>query len=223
MALVEVQPEPEITMRVIELGDLARTARLHQELLPGSFFASLGPRFLQTYHRSFATSPAGVALVAERDGVIVGFIVGTVDEATHYRHVIHRDRRALGGRGMVALLHQPSLLAHFIQTRAYRYVRGLLRLSRPGPSACHDLRIVRGVLSHVAVRAEDRGLGIGALLVAAFVDAARAQGARSLRLTVALDNVGPQRLYKRAGWDRGEIQEDVDGKEWLVYERTVRQ
>ena len=224
--MVAVAPldEPTMLLRVVEVRDAGRTARLHLEALPGGFFVSLGPRFLRAYHRTFLTSPAGIALLAERDGETVGFIVGTVDEATHYRHVVRRDRWSLGARGLAALMSKPELLVRFVQTRLYRYLRGMVRLSRAPVATDNEgtVRATTGVLSHMAVDAAHRGDGVGAVLLDAFVDTAKAQGARSIRLSTAANNVAAQRFYERHGWQSGGQQTDADGQRWFHYGRRLR-
>ena len=149
--MVAVAPldEPTLLLRVVEVRDAGRTARLHLEALPGGFFVSLGPRFLRAYHRTFLTSPAGIALLAERDATT-------------------------------------------------------------------------GVLSHMAVDAAHRGDGVGAVLLDAFVDTAKAQGARSIRLSTAANNVAAQRFYERHGWQSGGQQTDADGQRWFHYGRRLR-
>ncbi len=224
MAVTAPLEESLVTLRVVELKDVGPTARLHLKALPGSFFVSLGPRFLRAYHRTFLTSPAGIALLAECRGETVGFVVGTVDEATHYRHVVRRDRCALGVRGLVSLACQPSLGCRFVRTRLLRYLRGLVRLSRASPIQSGG--VVRlptaGVLSHMAVDASRRGEGIGRVLLAAFAETARAQGARTVRLSTASDNAVARRVYEGAGWSQGDERPDVDGHLWTHYSRELR-
>lgn len=224
MALVATAKESMVTMRVVELSDVGPTARLHLKALPGGFFVSLGPRFLRAYHRTFLTSPAGIALLAECGGATVGFVVGTVDEATHYRHVLRRDRWALGIRGLASLISQPSLGYRFVRTRLLRYLRGLARLSRPSPVPSAEVVHLptAGVLSHMAVDASRRGEGIGRDLLAAFAETAKAQGARTVRLSTASDNEVARRFYERAGWREVDERPDVDGRLWTHYSQDLR-
>ena len=213
-----------VILRVVELADVGRTAHIHAASLPGGFFVALGQRFLRCYHRTFLTSPAGGAILAESEGVTVGFIVGTIDEATHYRHVVRRDRWSLGARGLLALITKPRLALRFVRTRALRYGRGLVRLSRrPAelPSEVTPL-LTCGVLSHMAVEPSSRGAGIGATLLSAFEETACALGARTVRLSTATDNTAAQSFYERAGWQRSDVRSDVDGHSWVHYSRSLR-
>lgn len=224
MTALPLADPPTVSLRVVELADVSRTAHLHSDALPDGFFVDLGPRFLRCYHRSFLTSPAGVAILAESGGETVGFIVGTIDEATHYRHVIRRDRFALGTRALVALGANPLLAARFIRTRALRYLRGVVRLSRPAADLPADVASIAtsGVLSHMAVEFSSRGAGIGSTLLCAFEETARALGARTIRLSTATGNTAAQSFYERAGWERRDERLDVDGHAWIHYSRSLR-
>ena len=223
MTTLAVADETAVCLRVVEVADVSRTARIHAAALPGGFFVDLGPRFLRCYHRTFLTSPAGVAILAERSGETVGFIVGTIDEATHYRHVVRRDRLALGARGLVALGANPILLSRFVRTRAVRYLRGIVRLSRQVADLPEDVtpRVTSGVLSHMAVESSSRGAGIGSTLLCAFEDTARALGAKTVRLSTAAENTAAQAFYERAGWRRGDERSDADGHSWIYYSRDL--
>lgn len=209
-------------LRVMELSDVSSTAELHRAALPGGFFVALGPRFLRAYHRTFLTSPAGVALVADVDGRPIGFLLGTVDEASHYRHVARYERWRLGWRGVLSLAARPALAAHFIRTRAFRYLRGVLRLSRSSPVEASTVPPPgSGVLSHVAVEPAARGRGAGRLLATAYCETAKAQGACAVRLSAAADNRSAQALYEALHWERGPERTDVDGHEWAQYSLTL--
>lgn len=208
----------------MEATDLGPTAHLHRAALPGSIFVSLGPRFVRAYHRTFVSSPVGIALLAECNGRVVGFVVGTFDEAGHFHHVVREDLWSLVFPGAAGLLIRPVLLGRFVRTRLVRYLRGLVRLSRRRPWAPGDEAAPgpAGVLSHIAIDAAERGEGTGAVLLNAFVDTARARGARTLRLTAPAENEAVHRFYERAGWQRGSDRHDADGRSWTTYIRELR-
>lgn len=58
------------------------------------------------------------------------------------------------------------------------------------------------LLNDLFVTAPARRLGIGRRLLMAAADLAREQGAASLSLSTAVDNVPAQRLYESLGWTR---------------------
>ena len=74
-----------VTIEAATATDFRRTSELHRRNLAAGIFPRMGIRFLRCYHETFAASPYGVALAARHDGELVGFLLGTVDNAAHYR------------------------------------------------------------------------------------------------------------------------------------------
>ncbi|MFC4563413.1 GNAT family N-acetyltransferase [Nocardiopsis mangrovi] len=198
----------------MELSDVPAAVHLHRSNLPTGFFVELGERFLGRYYRTFLTSPAAVALVAEVEGRPAGFLVGCTDEIVHRRHIMRLDRWRLARAGAASLLVRPELTARFMRTRAQRYIRGMRRATE-GQTAVTSGRT--GMLSHIAVDASHRRTGVGAALVAGFTDIARVHGVDRLRLYTAGDNEPAQRFYERLGWEKQEEQPDMDGKLWTHF------
>ncbi|GGI07746.1 GNAT family N-acetyltransferase [Egicoccus halophilus] len=114
-------------MRPASRRDLRSTARLHRDQLPDGFFARLGPGFLRTYHATFRRSPDAIAIVTGEPGRPGGFLVGTLDNRTHYRFVVRRCAWRLALRGLLALLARPRMGWLFVRTRALHYARWVVR------------------------------------------------------------------------------------------------
>ena len=212
-----------VTIRVVEMDDLERTAGIHAAVLPDGFFVALGPRFLRSYHRTFLTSPAGVGILAERAGDTVGFLFGAIDEEAHYHHVARRDRLRLGASGVLALGTRPLVAWQFASTRAHRYARGLRRLARRtvGRQPEAPRRTACGVLSHMAVEPSSRGAGVGSAMLRAFEEIGRANGTSTIRLSTAAGNEPAQRFYEQAGWQPSGERFDLDGHRWVGYARGL--
>ncbi|MFI0449676.1 GNAT family N-acetyltransferase [Actinomadura sp. 6N118] len=211
-------PKPEATtvmLRVMELSDVPLVAELHRRCLHQGFFVDLGERFLGHYYRTFVTSPAAVTLVAEREGVFAGFLVGTVDERVHRRHVARLDRGRLARAGALSLTLRPRLTAKFVRTRARRYAQGLDRARQSGTESRPSK--TTGVLHHMAVNDTARRSGVGRMLVDGYATLARTQGTSRLTLEAREDNPGAQRFYEDLGWTPRDKHAGVDGGEWLTY------
>ena len=212
-------PKPKkpasVSLRAMELSALPTAVHLHRTTLPTGFFVELGDRFLTRYYRTFLTSPAAVALVAEIDGKIGGFLVGSSDEIAHHRHVIDLSRWGLARAGATALLARPELTARFLRTRARRYMRGIRRSSESSEPA-QERAPRTGVLSHIAVDQNLRRSGVGAALVEGFTQIAAVHDVEVLRLYTSDDNEAARTFYKRLGWQEQEIQHDIDGKPWIL-------
>jgi ribosomal protein S18 acetylase RimI-like enzyme len=201
-------------------GDLRFAADLHRSCLGHGLFPRLGSRFLRAYLRTFVQSPFAIALVAERDGDPVGFLVGTGDDRRHYRHVIRRHGVRLALSAALALVTRPRVAAMFARTRLVRYARGAVRLARrptapPSPSTTPPG--ANGVLTHLAVVPAGRERGVGAALVEDFLSQARTHGAASVRLVTRSGESGAGSFYERLGWEPDGGFADADGIEWRRY------
>ncbi|WP_246062485.1 GNAT family N-acetyltransferase [Haloactinospora alba] len=212
------EAEP-LLVRVMELTDLPTAVAMHKTQLPTGFFVELGERFLSRYYRTFLTSPAAVALVADVGGETAGYLVGCTDESAHRRHVLQLERWNLTMIGVSSLLARPALTAHFVRTRAQRYLRQLRHAgAAPSPDPAPTETSVRtGMLNHIAVDTQYRGAGIGATLVRSFVEIARTHGTGRLQLYTARDKEKTQRFYERLGWTGHEPLTDVDGRQWVPF------
>jgi ribosomal-protein-alanine acetyltransferase len=78
-------------------------------------------------------------------------------------------------------------------------------------------------LYSIAVRADERGSGLGVALLAAAEQAARRRGSRRMRLEVRADNRAAQRLYERHGFHRFGVYRDFyeDRADALRYEKAL--
>ena len=78
-------------------------------------------------------------------------------------------------------------------------------------------------LYSIATAPAARGRGLGATLLAAAEDAARARNCRALRLEVRVDNTAAIALYERAGYRRiGRYREYYeDGEDAWRYEKAL--
>jgi GNAT superfamily N-acetyltransferase len=202
-------------------ADLRYAADLHERALGHGFFVSLGTRFLGRYWRTFAEGPRGVALVATADGAPVGALCGTTANRAHFAWALRHHGLVLAFWGVLGLLRRPALGWHFLRTRAFRYVRNLLRLGRNlvgrpvevgggDENVSPDERRDRdagapsapvAVLVHMMVEPDARGSGVGRALVSAFVERAREDGATEARLVTLDGDRGAEGFYARVGWD----------------------
>jgi ribosomal protein S18 acetylase RimI-like enzyme len=211
-ALRQEGPDREPPLcRVAVPVELARTARLQASQLPDGFFVRFGSRFLAAYHGTFHTSHFATVLVVGPQGAPTGFLVGTYDNACHYRWLV-RHPWPLARSGMMALAVRPGLAYEVLRTRGGRYLRSVIRLVRrrwaASPPAPADVPAdgraparpsVVAVLTHVAVAPAAQGTGAGRALVEAFVRSAREHGADEIRLIAHVDTPAPG-FYRRLGW-----------------------
>lgn len=189
-------------VRAMRPDDVAFTADLHLRTLATGLFPRLGPRFLRAYHRAFLASPHGMALVVERQGAPVAFLLGAAPSPAHRRWVVRRRGMLLAVLGLAGLAVRPASAAWFIRFRLLRYARAALRLVRPAPAERPGEGAPRqiAVLSHLAVDREARGLGAGRALVLHFAAQAAERGARRAHLATRQGSAGAGAFYAGLGW-----------------------
>jgi ribosomal protein S18 acetylase RimI-like enzyme len=205
-----------VQLERLDSARLGFAADLHRAALPHGLFPRLGRRFLRAYYETFAASPHAVARLALVDGTPAGVLVGTTANPPHYRWVVrHRGARLLAA-GLLALTVRPRVALDFLRTRSGHYLHALVRLGRRrrGGTPAADERAAAqvAVLTHVAVRADARGCGIGSRLVDDFVAAARAAGADEAHLVTDAQSDGNHAFYRRSGWRHRGDRTDRDGR-----------
>ena len=230
------RPEPT-HVRPMREQDLRQSAAIHHGELDDSFFARLGPRFLQAYHRTYVTSPHAVALVVVTGGRVQGFLVGVLAPTAHGAYVLRTWGVRLAVVGGMALLVRPRELVLFLRTRLGRYARGLWRRRRGaagtsapaqgGTSAPAQAGIsppaqpeTSAVLSHLAVCRSAQGSGAGAALVARFAQEVRAASVSSIVLLTAVDGPGAG-FYRRLGYTEQGNVVGGDGQTWLRFRQQL--
>lgn len=199
-------------VRRLTLADLDFAAALHADALPDGFFVALGSQFLRRYYETFVASPHAVGLVGVLGNEPRGVLVGTIDDASHYRWVLKHHRGPLGLAAARGLARDPRLAARFARTRARRYIRGALLLGRRRRQGASPARSAptSGALTHIAVVSESRENGVGTKLVDAYVKSAFAHGAQRLRVATRAEG-GAADFYRTLGWCPAGSMRNLDG------------
>jgi ribosomal protein S18 acetylase RimI-like enzyme len=200
-------------------------------------FVRLGTGFLRRWHATFHDGEHAVAYVAvasrdhaaadagrTSDGDVVGFLLGATDQVAHMEDVIAAHRRELMLAGAGALLVRPALAAHFLRTRARRYLRRLLR-RRPARAvgsaggAAGAPRVA--VVTAVAVIPGARGQRIGAGLLEAFVGDVRRAGTPAIELVTRADEEGASAFYTHLRWTAQDVHADHGGGQVRRFRREL--
>ncbi len=151
---------------------------------------------------------AAWAQVAEVDGEVLGYVLGSLDPA--------RQRRAQWSSALAGLL--AAGLRGTLWSRAWwPLVRANLRLRRAANwGSLPDERLYSAEV-HVNLRPRARGASLGARLVNGFLQQARDAGARGVKASVREDNEGGRRFFERLGFEplaRRPLLRLPDGTEW---------
>lgn len=210
-------PDGGTGVRPMTRADVRRTAQLHADALPPSFFSRLGPWFLRAYHETYVSSPFAVAIVTTDASGVTGFLVGPWAARDHGAWTVRHRGVRLALLAGLAMLRRPGLARWFARTRVRRYARGIARrLGHRGTGAAGVAGGQHAVLSHTAVDARRRGSGAGTLLVRAFVDETARRGAPTVELVTAAGDAGAAGFYDRLGF-RFVGERADDERSWLLY------
>jgi ribosomal protein S18 acetylase RimI-like enzyme len=194
-----------VRVRDLTDADLTSAASLHRDVLDMEFLSRFGSGFMRTYYRAWLEAPGAVALAAvDEHGTLVGALLGAVDPATHTRAMVRGSGARLAARLVVYAVGHPPLAKDLVVTRGRRYAGGLVRMvaARFRPTTAPSVESVGprvGEITHVLVRPDRQGSGIGRALVDAAVRAGTGAELDELVLVTPPELEAPA-FYERLGW-----------------------
>ena len=172
----------------------AGAARLHIAGQPGTFLTALGPNVLTALYHSLPATRAGFGFAAVSDqeedsGTLLGFVSATTGVGKLFAEISTTGLLTLLPPLVGQLARHPALIWRTVQTVAYPLLVGG---GEQGPPPAELLSIM--------VEPGRRSQGIGALLLAALVEACQERAIPLLDVTVDTSNEGAQRFYTRHGF-----------------------
>jgi GNAT superfamily N-acetyltransferase len=174
-------------------ADVSAIARLHSSAFAGEIGPVVGLGYLSAMIRWFVDAPGGLALVAQDEGAITGYVFGAPDGYGP------RLTRLLMPKIVVGVLaNLPKVIAHPSFARQIRSRLANLVLRREPKSVVFD-STPEGCfcLVGIATAAEVRGQGVGRGLIERFCT--QVPGRRVI-LDVFRDNAPARALYERCGF-----------------------
>ena len=175
-------------VRPMDLRDIREVVELHRTALPDWFVAAAGRRFLEMFYDE-ALKLGEIAYVALQDGVVAGFVMGSVSPHTFSRSLLRSRGVDLLLAGFVAAVGSPRSWARVGATALKPFLR---EAKRQSPAA---------TMMFIAVAPWTESAGIGRRLVATFITEARRRGACRIMLTTRrFDNERANRFYRRLGF-----------------------
>jgi len=202
-------------------------AELHRDVLDMEFLSRFGLAFMRTYYQAWLEAPGAIALVAmnEHDN-LVGALLGAVDPAIHTRAMVRQHGARLAARLVVYALFHPALAKDLVVTRGRRYTRGLARMAvarfrRTAPLLAGAGGLTIGEITHVLVRPDRQGSGIGRALVDAAILAGTNADLDELVLVTPPD-LDARAFYERLGWLAAGQVVSRSGEHFLRYRFPLR-
>lgn len=154
--------------------DVQKVVTVHIASFSEFFLSFLGPAFLREFYEGTLADSSCICFVAEYQGNLSGFIVGTDQPSGFYRRLILKHWWHFALASMAPFFKRPSIAPRLLRA----FVKPAEVTHKPG----------RGTLMSIAVLPEMMGKGIGKLLVQAFLEEAISRGVKQMDLTTDSEN-----------------------------------
>jgi ribosomal protein S18 acetylase RimI-like enzyme len=213
---------PSLLIAPLAIYHAREAARLHIQGQPGTFLTSLGEDVLTVIYRALPQSHDGFGYAAVRTPALqeesaqltAGAPLGGYVSATTGIGGLFVE---IGSKRLGELL--PPLLRRYRQAPqlALRSVQTALYPLLMHEGEGHE---PTAELLSIMVEPPLRSHGVGALLMAAFLQECRSRGLAAVTVTVDAANAGAQRFYRRHGFEAGRAIK-LYGRSMIIYRRSI--
>ncbi|MEX2624522.1 MAG: GNAT family N-acetyltransferase [Acidimicrobiia bacterium] len=176
-------PSTQEVIRPANDSDRRIVADLHISGITTGFLSALGPSFLSVLYRALINDPDSAVFVADKGGIVLGFVAGTSDTGAFYRRFGRRYAIPAGVRILPRL--RPGMIRRVKETRSYGVGR-------------HD--DVAAELLSMAVSPSARGRGLANRLGAELLNWAGTRGFGAMKVVVGASNEPAIRVYRKLGF-----------------------
>lgn len=162
----------EIKIRKAGAADYRVLAEKHVEVFPEFFMSTLGLSFLQTYYKHVLRHPDTVALFAEREGEVVGYLVGRLRTKGFLKSVIKRHPIPFIWEGIKLAITRPKALVRIFNNLEKKQDKGQIEDTQD-----------YGEIGLIGISPSLKGIGIGRLLLEQIESELRTHNVDRLSLT----------------------------------------
>lgn len=178
-----------INIRPMTVNDCDVVADIHIRAFQGFFLTFLGHEFLKTLYYSIVLDHSGLAIVAEKNNKIVGFVAGTTNQSELYSRLLKKHFLKFFKSAFKGFLKKPNILPRLL--RAF----SAPRIELPTTNCA--------TLMSIGVDPDYQGQGIGKILARFFITEACSKGSESVTLTTdAINNDVTNHFYESLGFKR---------------------
>ncbi len=193
-------------VRPLVKADVCAMGALSRRVSNSRFLSLSELAFMRTCYLAWLEAPGSIAIGAvDECGDLLGALLGATDPAAHARAMLVGRRRLGIGAWLVAyaVVH-PTVIKAFLVVRWHRYAfrvtpRVIREARRKASSPSERGYLSLGEVSHLFVRLDRQGSGVGRALVDAATEMARAAGVNELVLVTPPKSVA-RNLCQRLGW-----------------------
>lgn len=165
-------------IRKVEVNENRALAKLHMQVMPDFFLASLGEGFLTTYYKVVLRHPETICLLAEDENKnILGFVLGREKAKGYLKRILKSSLFTFVIEGIKLLFIKPKSLI--------RLVRNLDKISKD--SSMSDTQNYAEI-GLIGVSPELKGQGIGHKLFEGFIGILKERNVANLSLTTDMDD-----------------------------------
>ena len=165
-------------IRKVEVNENRALAKLHMQVMPDFFLASLGEGFLTTYYKVVLRYPETICLLAEDENKnILGFVLGREKAKGYLKRILKSSLFTFVIEGIKLLFIKPKSLI--------RLVRNLDKISKD--SSISDTQNYAEI-GLIGVSPELKGQGIGHKLFEGFIGIRKERNVANLSLTTDMDD-----------------------------------
>lgn len=165
-------------IRKVEVNENRALAKLHMQVMPDFFLASLGEGFLTTYYKVVLRHPETICLLAEDENKnILGFVLGREKAKGYLKRILKSLLFTFVIEGIKLLFIKPKSLI--------RLVRNLDKISKD--SSISDTQNYAEI-GLIGVSPELKGQGIGHKLFEGFIGILKERNVANLSLTTDMDD-----------------------------------
>lgn len=172
-------------------ADLEKIVKVHFSAFPSFFLTSLGSRFLVQYYKIYIKY-CHVAFVAEENGVIEGFVVGSNDSTCFYKDL----KKELLHFILPVLI---NVINFQLLSKVFKRAYSVLFKKKINSS----LKLYEGLneLTSIGVTQNDQNKGLGGKLLAKYEQHCIVSKVKGITLTTdAEDNDKVLKFYKKFGY-----------------------
>ena len=160
-----------------------QVAQIHKEEIKKGFLAKLGSTLLIRIYRQAAKSPNAFVIIAEKDGVVYGFLAGSKNTGKFYKDFI-RSSMIQVMPVMIPRMFSLKTVKHIAETLAY-------------PSKKIQDDIPKSEIMNFCISSRFQRMGLGKILFDKMMEQFAAMGIRRIKIVTGENQVSAQKFYEK--------------------------